>query len=702
MIDTLDSKSINVITETPASFYHWKLRGWVRRLVFVLLIVVQVITGTRVLLQVLPYHGENVLELSLTVIFTLMFTWISIGFWMGVYGFFLRLLGGDSLSLLRRHKHALAATTLARTAVVMPIYNESIQRSLGGLRAIYLSLKQTGYLENFDFFILSDSRDPDIWLLEQSAWYQLCRELQAEGRLFYRRRSINMHHKSGNIADYLRRWGRNYEYTVILDADSLMTGATLVRMVQLMQLEPRVGILQTNPLLVNGISLFARVQQFSSQVYGPLFSTGLAALQLGEATYWGHNAIVRTSLFMRHCGLQNLGGPGLFSGPILSHDFVEAAFMARGGYEIWLEPGLDGSYEESPPTLVDELARDRRWAKGNLQHLWLLLFEPGLKLAHRLAFVNGIMSYAASLLWLSFLALSSIEAARLVLWPINYFPTPHDPFPNWPEWHPELAITLVSSTLLLLFLPKFLALAEILLSRRRKIFGGSLQLLRGILLEILLSILFAPIRMLAHSRYVLESLMNTNLTWAGQNRTLEANWRDAVIYHSPGTLLAVGWTGFALWLGNIFCYWILPVSIPLMLAAPVTVLTGRTGPGLKVERWGFLRIAEEVTPSPLLQDLRNMPVTDAVQPRSAFVHAVLDPVLNYLHCTLARERRVGVKRSRLVKLRMRCLQQGPESLSAKEISMLAQDKESLSWLHRETWRSTDESVWGQLIFSASN
>ena len=283
--DSAERNSTGEEYKTVTGSFSWKLRAWLRRLIFTLVIISQVIAGTSYLLQVLPYHGGNLLELSITAIFTLMFAWISIGFWMGVYGFMLRLFGGDRLAPLRRHKGALASTPLARTAIVMPIYNESIQRSLGGLRAIYLSLRDTGKLEFFDFFILSDSRDPDIWLLEQNAWYQLCRELHAEGHFFYRRRSINMHYKSGNIADYLRRWGRNYEYTVILDADSLMSGATLVNMVQLMQLEPRMGILQSNPLLVNGKSLFARVQQFSSQVYGPLFCTGLAALQLGEATY---------------------------------------------------------------------------------------------------------------------------------------------------------------------------------------------------------------------------------------------------------------------------------------------------------------------------------------------------------------------------------------------------------------------------------
>ncbi|MBF8270529.1 MAG: Membrane glycosyltransferase, partial [Gammaproteobacteria bacterium] len=192
----------------PDKMYRWKLRAWIRRISFTALISSQVVIGARFMLRVLPYHGGNTLELALTVIFALMFTWLTIGFWMAVYGFLLRLVGGDGLSLLKRHSHRLANVELARTAITMPIYNESIQRSLGGLRAIYLSLQETGKLDDFDFFILSDSRDPDIWLLEQAAWYQLCRELRAEGRLFYRRRSINMHYKSGNIADYLRRWGR--------------------------------------------------------------------------------------------------------------------------------------------------------------------------------------------------------------------------------------------------------------------------------------------------------------------------------------------------------------------------------------------------------------------------------------------------------------------------------------------------------------
>ncbi len=676
---------------------RWIWRAHLRRLILTALVFTQVYVGTRYMLFVLPYHGGDALELSLAILFAILFTWISIGFWLGVYGFLLRRLGGDSLSLMRRHGAFLDEVVLPRTAIIMPIYNEPIQRTLGGLRAVYRSLQDCGQVEHFDFFILSDSRDPDIWLAEQAAWYQLCKELGAQGKLFYRRRPLNMHYKSGNVADFFRRWGRNYPYTIVLDADSLMQGDTLVTMVKLMEREPNVGILQSGPSLLNGRSLFARVQQFSNQLYGPLFSTGLAALQLGDAAFWGHNAIIRTELFMQHCGLHKLNGPGIFNGSILSHDFVEAAFMGRAGYEVWLEPTLSGSYEESPPTLVDELTRDKRWAKGNIQHLWLLFFEPGLRFAHRMAFLNGVMSYCASPLWLAFLVLSTFEVTRLILWPINYFPTEYALFPVWPEFHPDMALALASSTIVLLFFPKFLALLDVIISRRVKRFGGLIRLLKGTLLEIIISILLAPIRMLAHTRYVIEALFNLNLSWAGQNRTEETSWSDAFKKQLPGTLIALSWSGFAFWLDEMFFYWSLPVALPLILAAPISVITGRMGVGDALARRGYLCIPEDIHGSVLVDELRRMPISDSAQSHSAFLQAVIDPVVNQVQCTLARGHRGGFIQKRLNVLRRRCLHEGADSLSRNEITLLAKDSESLQWLHREAWRAPQDSFWGDKI-----
>ncbi|MGR6034485.1 MAG: glucans biosynthesis glucosyltransferase MdoH [Candidatus Nitrosoglobus sp.] len=675
----------------------WHRAAWIRRTLLIVIVLAQTLVGSYYMTAILPYHGGNLVEQGLIVLFTLLFTWISVGFWIGCFGFIIRRFGGDRLSLARRYpSQALENVSMARTAVVMPIYHEPINRTLGGLRTIYLSLKDSGQLPYFDFFILSDSRNPEYWLAEQSAWYQLCRELGGFGRLFYRRRVLNMNYKSGNIADFLRRWGRNYKYTIVLDADSLMGAKTLVRMVHLMELEPQIGILQTNPTIINGKSAFARVQQFANHVYGPLFSTGLAAFQLGEAAYWGHNAIIRTMPFIRHCGLKKLPGKGLFAGPISSHDFVEAAYMGRAGYEVWLEPEIGETFEESPPTLIDELARDKRWAKGNLQHLQLLLFSPKLRFAHRMAFLNGIMSYVASPLWLAFLALSTIETTRLILEPINYFPDAHRLFPLWPEWHPEWAIDLASSTIMLLFLPKLLAIIDVALSQRRKSYGGMFYLICSTLLEILISTLLAPIRMLAHSRYVVEALFNVTLRWAGQNRSNAIGWADALVNHAPGTLIAVAWAGFAWWLDPMFFYWSLPVALPLILAAPTSVLSSRPSVGQFFRRWGFFLTPEEINGNKLLQTLEEKNILPPKETsRSAFIEAILDPTLNKVHGAFSCLRPSGAKLKLICSLRDRCLREGPRKLNHKEISLLTRHQETLHWLHHAAWQAAPHSAWGR-------
>src|SRR5690554_2547423 len=630
------------------------------------------------------------------VLFALLFCWISFGFWIAVAGFVLRRVGGDPQSLLRRQDAAeLAATPLGRTAILMPIYHEPIERSLGGLSAVYQSLERTGQLEHFDFYILSDSRDPDVWLQEQAAWAQLVERLGAHGRLFYRRRQLNLNYKSGNVGDFLRRWGRDYQYMVVLDADSLMGGDTLVRMVQLMQRHPRVGILQTGPGLLNGRSLFARVQQFSSQLYGPLFATGLAAVQLGEAAFWGHNAILRVQPFMAHCGLRKLPGWGLFRGPIMSHDFVEAAYLGRAGHEVWLESGLGDSWEESPPSLVDELTRDRRWAKGNMQHLWLLLCSRKLRLAHRMALLNGIMAYLASPLWLAFLILTTIATTRLVLWPINYFPDPYQLFPLWPQWQPYRAATLVICTLGLLFLPKFLGLADAALTQRMRAFGGFFRLLGSVFLEIVVSALLAPIRMLSHSRYVAEALSNVNLRWAGQNRTSETGWLEAFIYQAPGSILGLGWALFALWLKPMFFYWSLPVALPLIFAAPVSVVLSRVQLGQWLRRRGWMMTREEAFGSRLLEDMQHNPLAQTAQP--GFCESVIHPRFNALQVALGRPRRGRLRRGRLDELVRRCLEQGPEGLDRIEKNLVAEDPAAFASLHQQVWRAAPDSPWGKLL-----
>jgi membrane glycosyltransferase len=683
-------------TYAHSSKLQWQKAAWIRRGLLTLTVFTQTAIGTYFMRLVLPYHGNTVIEFGLLALFAILFTWISVGFWIGLTGFMVRRCGGDRYSLCARYSaEQLRAQPLAATAIVMPVYHESVNRSLGGLRTVYKSLEATGAIEKFDFFILSDSRNPEYWLTEQSAWYELCKELNAFTRLFYRRRSLNMNYKSGNIADFLRRWGRRYEYMIVLDADSLMAGETLLQLVRLMQAEPQVGIIQTNPVLINAKSLFSRAQQFSNQLYGPLFSAGLAAYQLGEAAYWGHNAIIRVDAFMRHCGLKRLPGRGLFGGAISSHDFVEAAYMARGGYEIWLEPTLGQSFEESPPTLMDDLKRDKRWAKGNLQHLWLLFCGKNLRFAHRMAFLNGVMSYLASPLWFLFLLFATVETANLVLVPINYFPGEYNLHPLWPEWNPQWALTLSLSILFLLFFPKLLAIVDTLLCKKLKSFGGFFAVTRSVLLEIIISSMLAPIRMLSHSRFVVEALLNVTLRWSGQNRTESTSWIEGLKNQAPSTLLALVWAGFAGWLDTQFLLWSLPVAIPLIIAAPLSVLLSRSDVGASFQQNGFLLTHEEIFGNPLISCLDEK---DLLPPqltaRPAFVQAILNPLQNKIHGAFARSNPQGVKQKNLENLRRCCLLEGPDRLTINELSTLAQHPHTLKWLHDKTWRSAPDSYWG--------
>ena len=688
-------------TPAPEATHNWQATATFRRLFLALVILGQTAIATYFMLSVLPYHGGTLVETGMAVLFAVLFAWISVGFWIGLIGFVYRRMGGDPQSLLRQYsEQTLTRAPMARTAIVLPIYHEPIERSLGGIRAIYRDLERTGQLAHFDFYILSDSRDPDVWLREQAAWARLCDELGARGRLFYRRRVLNLNLKSGNVGDFLRRWGSHYEYMVVLDADSLISGNTLVRMVQLMQCRPEAGILQTSPTLLNGQSLFARVQQLANRLYGPLFTTGLASIQLGDAAFWGHNAILRVPAFMAHCGLRKLPGRGLFRGPVMSHDFVEAAYMGRAGYEVWLEPELGESYEESPPTLVDELTRDKRWAKGNMQHLWIMLRGRRLRFGHRMAFLNGIMAYLASPLWLCFLILTTIETTRLTLWPINYFPDPHQLTPLWPEWHPEWAFSLLGASLFLLFFPKILAVIDVLLKRRAHAFGGAGKLMGSTLLEMVLSALLAPIRMLAHSRFVLEALLNVSLKWAGQNRSSEIGWKAALISQAPGTILAIAWSSFAWWLDPLFFFWSLPVALPLILAAPTSVILSRIWLGHGMRQHGWLLIPEEARGSPLLEDLaRGKLVSEERAETPAFQEAIIHPWYNQLHRQLARPNRGRLQRAHLDGLKERCLAEGPDALDQAEKTRLARDARSLEVLHRDVWRQLGDSPWGRLLDS---
>ena len=324
--------------------------------------------------HVLSGPSMTTLQAILLGIFTVTFVWIALPFVCGLAGL-VALWRGQSVSGLPLPPCASPATLTTRTALVMPIYNEDPQRMVAGLQAIYESLATLGALAAFDIFVLSDTTDPAVWLDEERAFWALRHRTASTASLFYRHRYPNTRRKAGNIADFCQRWGRQYAHMVILDADSLMTGEALVQLVAAMEAHPEVGLIQTLPFLVNRHTLFARAQQFAGRVYGPVIAAGVAYWHRGDSSYWGHNAIIRTRAFLAHAGLPDLPGQPPLGGPILSHDFVEAALLRRAGWQVYLVPEIPGSYEESPPSLLDFAARDQRWCQGNLQHSRLLTAE---------------------------------------------------------------------------------------------------------------------------------------------------------------------------------------------------------------------------------------------------------------------------------------------------------------------------------------
>lgn len=692
-METVAHAGASTQTRAPS---RWQNAGTRRRLLVAIGVFSQSTAATWALLRVLPYRGDTWLERSILAVFFVLFSWISSGFWVALFGFFIRRRGGDRFSPGTRLAVSSQALSLARTAIVVPIFHEDVERTFAGLRSTWRDLQRSGGADAFELFILSDSRNPEHWLREREAWHALRVELGMPP-IHYRRRSVNLNRKTGNIGDFLRRWGRRFRYAIVMDADSVLSGQTLVQMVKLMEASPRMGILQTRPRLINAASPHARVQQFSSSLYGPLFTDGLAALQLGDASFWGHNGIIRVDAFMKHCGLRRLRGHGFLSGSVLSHDFVEAAYMRKAGYEVWLDPQLGGSYEEPPPSLDDELARDRRWAHGNLQHLWFL-FRRGFAFAHRLAFINGIMSYLSAALWFTYLVLLTVELAHFTLFPIEYFPKPHNPYPVWPQWHPQWAIRLALSTVFLLFMPKLLALIDLALDRARtKEMGGLPRVVLGVLIESLVSVLLAPVRMISHTVSVSITLFNVEVRWAGQNRTQESGWRKALRQHLPGALLAVAWSAFAFWLRPSFMLWALPVAIPLLLAGPVSVWLGRFRTGRRWRELGLLNTPEERDPPVVVAELNAAPAVAHTRV-DAFTEAVLHPRKNRLHVALARHRgNTAARRARRQALVERCLSQGPQVLTRADQVWLLEDGEGLSTLHRKAWLCEAGSPWAPLL-----
>lgn len=538
------------------------------------------IVGTRAVGAALP-DEKGVLELVFLALFALTFGWIAVSACSALAG-----------SLCHRSRRWPEAEPRGKVALAMPVYNEDAARAVGALLAMARGVARRGYASTFEVVILSDTNRPDAWARETAAVAWLRGELRSEGvPVWYRRRALNSGRKAGNVQEFVRRAGARYTSMVVLDADSVMAPETLVTLARRMEGDPRLALLQTVPRLHGGRGLLPRMQQFAAHAYGPVASRGVASWSGPDGNFWGHNAIIRMEAFADAAGLPELKGPRPFGGHVMSHDFAEAAWLRRAGWDVRMDPDLGGSYEEGPPTLLDHLARDRRWMQGNLQH-GALLGARGLRPVSRVHLAFGIASYLASVLWLGMLVAGTALVVRGQVAEHRYFSAPHQLAPDWPRFDPGAMLLALLLTAAVLLAPKVIGLAGAL--RRCRSLGEVGRTVGGAAGELVLSTLLAPAGMLAHTRAALQIALGRDSGWSTQNRGGGATpWGDVLARHGGQALLGAGLTWAAARWAPAAGLWASPILAGLVLAPLLSRWSGSPAAGALARRCGLFGVPEE-------------------------------------------------------------------------------------------------------------
>jgi membrane glycosyltransferase len=584
----------------------WIIKGDAMRLVIMAMLVIPstALAGWSLYEIFLP-NGLTNLEIAQLGLGLTLFAWLCMAFWTGIIGFVLQLFDIDPLSLRKNQpspdKHA---SLHKRHAVVMPVYNEDTRRIMVGFEACIRELMDSDNASQFDFFMLSDTRDTEKADAELRAFTRLQKRLGRYAKqVFYRRREQNLHRKVGNLKEFCERWGGNYEAMIVLDADSVMSGERMQDLARRIEQNPDTALVQTIPMPVRQNTFFGRFVQFAAHLYSPMLATGLSFWQTDSANYWGHNAIIRIAPFMQHCGLPTLEGRAPFGGEILSHDFVEAALLRRAGWQAYLLTDTTGSYEEVPSNIVDYAIRDRRWVQGNIQHLGLLNVK-GLKMANRLHFLFGAFAYISSLILFCMLALGTADALIRATSVPEFFVSEYQLFPSWQVARQDMMMVTMWGTAALLFLPKLLGIALALI-KRREAFGGAWSLLKGAAVELAMAVLIAPLMMFYHSYFVISVFVGHSVKWEAQEREgRKVPWKVAIKHTQIMSCLAVAWGVTTFYFTPSLFIWLLPVLVGMVLAAPVIRLTSSDKLGLVMRKWGVFVIDQERNECKALKRLR--------------------------------------------------------------------------------------------------
>lgn len=544
---------------------------WARRTLVVLLALLPASMAAHEMRRSIGLDGISVWEGVYLALFIPLFAWIAFGFATSLIGFLILTMGKAPRA---RPYRARPTTPLrGRTAVLLPVCNEDFQGVLGRLSIMERSLAQVMGGERFEFFILSDS-NPANGEIERAAYMKMRKSFSRP--VHYRRRALNVGRKPGNIAEWVERFGGAYDTMIVLDADSVMSGQTMARLAADMERHPHVGLIQTVPSIVGAATFFARWQQFASRLFGPISAAGMIWWAGSEGMFWGHNAILRTKAFAQSCGLPELPGRAPFGGHIMSHDMIEAALLRRRGWDVHIVMA-DDSFEEFPPSLPDLATRDRRWCQGNIQHVPLLKKIRGMHPVSKFQLFVGASAYCTSPLWLA-LMLVVLGGAAAGVWP------PSAILPSG---------GLLALTAVLLFGPKLLAMLWALADPSARIgFGGGIRMMRGVIADIALSVLMAPVSMLTQTINLFGILMGRKSSWNGQTRDRDGMAiLPAIWLFKWHILLGTGLTLLAVRSGTSLG-WIAPVAGGLVLAPLFAAFTARKDLGTHVAKSGLFQVAE--------------------------------------------------------------------------------------------------------------
>ncbi|XDD48591.1 glucans biosynthesis glucosyltransferase MdoH (plasmid) [Leptospira sp. WS39.C2] len=662
---------------------------YLHRSLFFFVFMIPIVIGLTTFSEIISFGGIELTEYYQFITLLFLLPMLSYGATTSLFGFILSFFKkGDPF--LRAKKIPTAELNFAKlesvpVALVMPVYEENEVSIFARIKVIYESLEKFHSLPKLDFFILSDTRTPEKWIKEESAYLQLCESTKNFTKFHYRRRKSNLNGKSGNIADFCRRWGNQYEYMIILDADSLMSGDTIIQLIALMQINPNAGIIQTNSKLFRSTTLFQKITEFSSYLFSSFFLKGASFWQINSNSYWGHNAILRIKPFMEYCALPHLPEYGGLGGKILSHDTVEASLMRKAGYDVLCAYELEGSYEENPPNIIDVLKRDQRWCQGNLQHFWFL-FGKKIPFINRIHILSGILSYLNSPIWFCYILLSLwnyLEDSKF----LNYSMLPEEFEYFKAQIYDPLYLKLLYLSLILLFLPRVLSYISLPI---KQIFSK----FPAFFLETFFSILIAPIYMIYHSIFVVSILLNKKISWGPQNRDAETSYPISYILSSffGITILGIVSAYISYTYSLMLFFLTLPIWIGWALSIPLVIFTGKEQK--KLNR--FFDLSYWNPNTELFHQLKeNLKLNHNINIEGKEIfYALVHPKFHQKHKQLQGNKSYISKLSKSNTIDFeRLLKKGPEYLDRKKLLNILSNRELLDLFYTQFW-SSEKSNWG--------